>query len=251
VAGQTTLAFVLRTQDYRDTSLLGTFYTRDFGKLKAVVKGGREARLRYGSTLEPFSLNEIIVYHRRRGDLHLVTSAELVDRYEPVRRDLEALGIAAYVGELVDEMTDSGEAHPEIFMLLKDSFEALAAKAAPRRVARVAEVKLMQYLGLMPELRHCVRCGDETDNDAYFSISSGGVVCAACRKGEGPLIAAPRKVLDALDDIRERGFGSISELQGGDEDHVERLLRRFVDYHLAYPSKSLKFLEKLEQGMMN
>lgn len=251
MAGQTTQAFVLRTQDYRDTSLLATFYTRDFGKLKAVVKGGREARLRYGSTLEPFSLNEILVYHRRRGDLHLVTSAELLDRYEPVRRDLEALGTAAYICELVDEMTDSGTGHHEIFVLLKSAFEALEAGTAPRRVARIAEVKLMQYLGLMPELRHCVRCGEEAGEGVYFSISSGGIVCMGCRKGEGPLVAAPRKVLDALGQIREQGFGAVSELGAGDEDGIERLMRNFVDYHLAYPSKSLKFLEKLEQGKMN
>src|SRR3989338_6070513 len=98
MAAQITQAFVLRTQDYRDTSLLATFYTRDFGKVKAIVKGVRDARYRYGSTLEPFSLNENTVYQRKRGasDLHLVTAAELIERFETVRRDLSMLGSATY-----------------------------------------------------------------------------------------------------------------------------------------------------------
>ncbi len=246
--GQTTQAFVLRTRDYRDTSLMATFYTWNFGKLKAIVKGGREARLRYGSTLEPFSLNEILVYHRRRGDLHLVTSAELIERYERVRRDLEALGTASYVTELVDEMTDSGQAHPEIFMLIRETLEFLQKGGRPWLAARTAEVKLMQNLGLMPELSVCVRCAVRIGEEAYFSISSGGVVCPKCRKGEGPLVASPRAVLEALGAIREKGFEAPAELSKANEERTERLLRRFVDYHLAYAPKSLKFLEKIGQA---
>ena len=62
-----TLAFTLKTQDYRDTSLLGYFYTRDHGKVRGIVKGIRDTRARFGSTLEPFSLNEILFYKRRKG----------------------------------------------------------------------------------------------------------------------------------------------------------------------------------------
>ena len=62
MAAEKTLAYVIQTRDYRDTSLIVTFFTYDFGKVKAVIKGGRDGRGRLGSTLEPFSLNEIILY---------------------------------------------------------------------------------------------------------------------------------------------------------------------------------------------
>ena len=47
-------AFVLKTQDYRDTSLLVYFYSRSHGKIHGIIKGVRDARYRYGSTVEPF-----------------------------------------------------------------------------------------------------------------------------------------------------------------------------------------------------
>ena len=62
-----TQAFVLKTKPYRDTSLLAYFYTKDFGKINGIVKGIRDTRARFGGMLEPFSLNEILFYRKRRG----------------------------------------------------------------------------------------------------------------------------------------------------------------------------------------
>src|SRR3990167_5611362 len=121
------LAFVLNTQDYRDTSLLGDFYTKDYGRIRGIVKGIRDTRARFGSTLEPFSLNEILFYRRRKGgDLHLVTQVDLVDLFQDVREDLERLAAASYCTELVRELVENEEPSPEIFELMHDTFKFLS-----------------------------------------------------------------------------------------------------------------------------
>jgi len=249
LAGQTTQAFVLKTQDYRDTSLLATFYTRDFGKVRAIIKGGRDARYRYGSTLEPFSLNEIVVYQRKRGasDLHLVTAAELLESFEPLRRDLGMLGSATYFLELIDQLTDTGHPHPEVYELLQEALAYMCRGQSARAATRILEVKLMTEMGLMPELTHCVRCNEEQEADGYFSISSGGVVCMGCRKGEGPLVAAPRIAVDFLNRLRREPFSQLENLTApaGTAERIEKLMRQFVDFHLGYKPRSLTFLEKI------
>ena len=246
MAGQKTLAYVLGTRDYRDTSLLATFCTRDFGKVKAIIKGGRDARYRYGSTLEPFSLNEIIVYHRRRGDLHLVTAAELVERYEPVRRDLESLATATYFLELVDQLTDAGHSNEDVFDLLGEALTWLSRGASWRIGARIFEIKLMQRLGFMPELTECVRCG-QAQQEAYFSIPSGGIVCSECRKGEGPLVFASQAALEFLGRAQAEPFAGLDTLKPDLEtlDRIDKLMRQFVDSHLGYRPRSLSFMEKI------
>lgn len=241
-----TPAFVLRTQDYRDTSLLATFYGRDCGKIKAIVKGGRNARLQYGSTLEPFSLNEILYYERRRTDLHLVTAVELIERFEPLRRDLERLGRAAYFLELVDQLTEAGDPNPEVFELLHEGLKFLCENG-PAFAARLFEIKLMQAVGFMPELESCVRCGEESKGEACFSIPSGGILCAACRKGEGPVVFISGAALEFLSAARVRPFADLgkSVIPAESAEKIERLLRQFVDFHLGYKPKSLTFLEKV------
>ena len=49
----TTDAIVLKAMKYRDTSRIVTFYTRAFGKLRAIAKGARGPKNKFGSALEP------------------------------------------------------------------------------------------------------------------------------------------------------------------------------------------------------
>ncbi|MBU0880811.1 MAG: recombination protein O N-terminal domain-containing protein, partial [Candidatus Omnitrophica bacterium] len=54
---------LLRRQDLRETSILLTFYTRDFGKIKGIVRGVRGPRAIFGGgAYELFALDEIIFY---------------------------------------------------------------------------------------------------------------------------------------------------------------------------------------------
>lgn len=250
------LAFVLKTQDYRDTSLLATFYTRDFGKVRGIVKGVRDQRARYGSTMEPFSLNEILFYRRRRGaDLHQVTQVDLAELFTPVREDLERVAYACYMTELLNELTDVEEAHPEVFDLFRAALDFLASGASPRRVTRIFEVKLFDLLGLMPEIRECVVCRTEWPDPAYFSPSLGGVHCKGC----GDKLAEPaspagrrgfavrRGTLAFIDHARRATVKDLYNVKVTHEvgSELERLLRRFADYQLASKLKSVVFLEKL------
>ena len=172
-----TLAFVLKTQDYRDTSLLGSFYTKEHGKIRGIVKGIRDARARFGSTLEPFSLNEILFYRRRRGgDLHQVTQIDLIQLFPEVREDLERLATASYFAELLNELVEVEDSNSGIFDLMRDSLRFLASGASCKRSARIFEVKLLDLLGFMPEIRACVKCQAKDPQPAYFSVSLGGKI---------------------------------------------------------------------------
>ena len=245
-----TQAFILKTQDYRDTSILGDFYTRDFGKIKGIVKGVRDARGRFGSTLEPFSLNEILFYRRKRGgDLHQVTQFEVLEFFPALREDLERLGTASYFTELLDELVEAVEANTAIFRLLQDALSFLSGGASPKRTARIFEVKLLELLGLMPEIRSCVVCRSGDVEAASFSVPMGGIVCRACRETkEAPGVPVSRGALNFLEHARRKAFENLRPVKVSREvgEDLEKMLRRFVDFHLPNKLKSVTFLEKME-----
>ncbi len=241
-----TEAFILKTQDYRDTSLLVQFYTRDFGKVHGIIKGIRDARARYGSTLEPFSLNEILFYRRRRGgDLHQVTQVELIDLFLPVREDLERLSYASYFTELVTELVEPEECCPPLFDLFRDALHFLSSGASPKRSARVFEMKLFELLGLMPEIHACVRCQAASPDPAVFSVPHGGVLCRSCAAGSG--LPVSKGTLLFMDHVRRAGIKDLYKVKVSQEvgEELEKTLRRFVDFHLATKLKSMVFLEKM------
>ena len=247
-----TEAFILKTQDYRDTSLLVDFYTRDFGKVKGIVKGIRDARARYGSTLEPFSLNEILFYKRKRGgDLHQVTQVELIDLFPEVREDLERLSYASYFTELLNQLVEAEEPAPEIFDLVRDCLRFLTSGASAKRCARIFEIKLFEHLGLLPEIKACVICrvpAQELEL-AYFNVSLGGIQCKDCaaKKGTGTSLPVSKGTLHFLGhvcraEVKELQHVKVSQGVG---EELEKILRRFTDFHLSNKLKSLVFMEKL------
>ncbi len=249
-----TEAFVLKTYDYRDTSLLAHFYTKDFGKIHGIIKGVRDARYRYGSTLEPFSLNEILFYRRRRGaDLHQVTQVEVINNFQEVREDLEALAYASYFVDLINHIVEIEEPSTGLFGLLKDAMQFLATKASPRRSARIFEVKLFEMLGLMPEIRACVICQDLGPSPAYFQVGMGGILCQNCQgrsaAGDGQTtgIFLSRGAIQFLEHVRRSSMKELLNVKVSQEvgEELEKILRRFADFHLPRKLHSVTFLEKM------
>jgi DNA repair protein RecO (recombination protein O) len=243
-----TQAFVLKTQDYRDTSLLAYFYTKDFGKIHGIVKGIRDSRGRFGSSLEPFSLNEIVVYRRKRGgDLHQVTQVDLLNLFSGVREDLERISYASYFVELVNEMVELEEPNTGLFSLLKDSLCFLESGASPKRAARIFELKLLEELGFMPEIQHCVVCQAENPEEAYFAVSYGGIHCASCKNAESAGFPVSKGTLQFLDHVRREPVKALYpvKVSSGVGEELEKILRRFVDFHLPHKLKSVAFLEKV------
>ena len=242
-----TQAFALKTQDYRDTSLLATFYTRDHGKIRGIVKGIRDTRARFSSTVEPFSLNEILFYKRKRGgDLHLITQIDLEDLFPQLRDDLERLSYASYFIDLLNEIVETEEPSPAIFDLLYDALVFLSSGASCKRTARIFEVKLFDRLGLMPEIKACTVCQAPDPDPAYFNVSLGGIACKTCSEGDGMPVS--KGTLNFLEHVRRAPFKELQHVKVSQEvgAELEKALRRFVDFHLSHKLKSVIFLEKME-----
>ncbi|MBI4352987.1 MAG: DNA repair protein RecO [Candidatus Omnitrophica bacterium] len=249
MAATKTQAFVLKTQDYRDTSLLAYFYTRDYGKIHGIIRGIRDGRERYGSTLEPFSLNEILFYRRRRGgDLHQVTQVELLEPFFGVREDLERVSYASYFVDLLNQLVEVEDPHPPIFDLLSDLLWFLQTGASCRRGARIYEIKLFELLGFMPEIRSCVACRTPSPDPAYFDTALGGILCGHCRSSrDGASLSLSKGTLHFLDHVRNSAVRDLLgvKVSEGVGKELERVLRRFVDFYLSNKLKSVVFLEKM------
>ena len=96
-------AVVLKHSEFGEADRLLSLYTRQQGKLRAIAKGARKIRSRKAGHLEPFTRVSLLLARGR--DMYIVTQAEAVDAYLPLREDLVSLGYASYVVELLDKFT--------------------------------------------------------------------------------------------------------------------------------------------------
>src|SRR5438445_67399 len=170
---------VLRTIKLGEADRIVTLVTAGHGKVRAVAKGVRKTKSRFGSRLEPMSHVDLLLYAGR--ELDVVTQAEVLDHFRPVREDLGRLARATAMLEAVDQVAQEREPNVRLYEMLVGALRALAARDAPLLVPAFFW-KLLALEGLQPMLDVCVSCGAPDDLVA-FDLDSGGALCRSCRRG--------------------------------------------------------------------
>ncbi|MGD1018861.1 MAG: DNA repair protein RecO [Verrucomicrobiia bacterium] len=116
---------VLRRQTVTESSLVVTWYTREFGKLKTLAKGARRAKGPFQGKIDLFYRDEIVFLRSRRSDLHLLHDCFLEEAHTRLRNSVESLTAASYVCELVDLATEGEDPNKGIYELLATVLESL------------------------------------------------------------------------------------------------------------------------------
>lgn len=175
-------AIVLRHNDWGEADRFLFLFSRELGKIRAIAKGVRKPRSRKAGHLEPFT--RVNLQLARGRDLYIITQAETVDAYQPVREEILLTTYAAYVVELIDRFTYEEGENRALYRLLTDTLARLSANLDPDLVVRYYEMRLLDLLGFRPQLFECIRCGKEIQpEDQYFSAELGGVLCPKCGQG--------------------------------------------------------------------
>lgn len=172
-------AVVLRHSDWGEADRLLVLYSREQGKLRAVAKGLRKIQSRKAGHLEPFTRAAIML--AKGHDLWIVTQAEAIDLYQPIRESLQKMGQAAYIVELLDRFTYEEGQNWQLYKLLIETLERLTKEDDDFVPVKYYEMRLLDLLGYRPLLFECAACGDEvTARSQYFSADMGGVLCPKC-----------------------------------------------------------------------
>ena len=196
-------ALVIRTTDFSESSRIATLWTREFGKARALAKGGRRLKSNFESALDLLSVCDIVLLRKTSGSLDLLTEARVRRRFDALRHDLQALYAAYYVAELLCDWTEDHDPHPALF---DEALATLGTLGQPDvlagpRLARF-ELVLLRELGYGPALETCAGCAaDIVPHGLAFSAAAGGVLCPACQprhKDRRPLSLAGWQALQTL-----------------------------------------------------
>ena len=224
-------AVVLRHSDWGEADRILVLYTREAGKTRAIAKGARKIRSRKAGHLEPFT--RVNLFMARGRDMPIITQAETVDAYLPMREDLLRTGYAAYVVELVDRFTYEESENPALYSLLVESLERISAEESAWLAVRYYEMHLLDLLGYRPELFHCVVCREAIlAQDQFFSALAGGVVCPNCA-GQQP---ASRPIsMDALKYLRHFQRSAYADARRARiPEGIQAEMEAFLQYYLTY-----------------
>jgi DNA repair protein RecO (recombination protein O) len=244
-----TEAIVLRRQNLGEADRILTLYTRDYGKLKVVAKGVRKPQSRKAGHVELFAQVDVLVA-RGRSSLDMLSQADLLDAFSPIRRDLIRTTYAAHFVELLDAFTEEADASLPLYRLLADGLGWLGQTADLRRTARYYELRLLGLAGYRPELFTCVVCGERIQpRDQFYSAADGGVICPTCGGAHPRAKPISLAVLKVLRYMQTRPFEVVEQLalRPAVLAETERILHNTLTYHLERRLKSAAFLNRLRR----
>lgn len=241
-------AVVLRHADWGEADRLLWLLTRQEGKRRAVAKGVRKIRSRKAGHLEPFT--HVTLQLARGRDLFIVTQAETIEAFLPLRTDLRRIGLASYVVELADRFTYEEGEGAALFPLVLDTLRRLAAGADDARlVLRYYDVRLLDLVGYRPQLFECVRCGAAIQpENQFFAVLEGGVVCPRCGAHDRRLRPVSLAALKYLRHFQRSAYAQARRARPTDAvwSEMDNLMQAYLTAVLERRLHSTAFLRRLQ-----
>jgi DNA repair protein RecO (recombination protein O) len=244
-----TEAIVLRTRRMGEADAILTLFSVDRGKFDAVARGVRKLTSRKSGHLEPLTHCSLLLAHG--SSLDIITQAQALHTFLPLREDLRRLGAGLYLAELVDRFTVEREEVYPVYKLLLESLTRASDCATLELPLRYFEANLLVLAGFQPQLDRCVTCGQPLQPVANaFSVAGGGVVCPACRPAGSGLPSISVNALKVLRLLVRGTFSDAARLRLSDTllQELEMLLRMALFRQLEREPRSLQFLRELRSS---
>lgn len=252
MANLRTRALVLRSVDFGESDRILHLLLPDTGRRSVIAKGARRSVKRFAGNLDYFNLLDVQIAQRRSTVMARLEQAGLVRSWAPLRTSAARFALGCYLLELLGRLAPEGGVRAEtrrLFQLTVTAFDVIAVRDPDVRLRTLLELRLLDALGLRPELSDCVRCGRTSeDRRVAFCVAEGGPVCGACRDSvRDELLTVHLGTLRALDQSLRFRPDQLDRLALGAStlEEASNLLARFRHFHVGLELKSEPFLDRV------
>ena len=191
-------AIVLGSRKFSESSKIISVFTKDRGRISLLVKGGRKGAKKFPGGLETLNRVEAQFYYKSGRELHNFRSADLIETYANLRKDLALTYTALSLAETLERTTLPDDDNAGLFATLADSFSVLNRTAIhPWTIRWRGLLGICRALGFGMSLEGCQACGKKGPMRG-FNLARGGFICAACYKPEADVVALPGEIWGIL-----------------------------------------------------
>jgi DNA repair protein RecO (recombination protein O) len=251
VASLQTQALVLRTVDFGESDRIVHILTPETARVTAIAKGAKRSRRRFSGTLDLFNHLAVHIERRRPAAMARLEHTRLLDAFPALRAAPVRFALACYLAELIDRLAPEGVTGAEsrrLFAAALAALRAVAVRTPDERLRALLELRLLDALGLRPELSLCVRCGRTLDAGprVAFHVGEGGPLCPGCTGPGDGIVEVHLGTLRALDQGLRLPLDRLDRLSLGADALAEAsaLLARFRRFHAGVELRSERFLDQ-------
>lgn len=186
-------SLIIKQIDFHENDKIVTFLTKDQGKKSGILKGSKKILSRHLGLSEPFTQVNILYFEKPTAELVHIRKLELLESFYPIRQAYEKILYATYFTELIHLCTIDPQEAPRFFDLLLKALQAIQHAPAYQPLKIQFETKLLEYLGVSPQLEMCCQCHNPLWKESSQSLSQlrkiaphqldcmeGGIRCPEC-----------------------------------------------------------------------
>lgn len=249
MSADATLALVLRTFDFAETSQVVHLFTLEQGRVHGLAKGARRLNGAFHGGMDVLVLGEVTLYARRPGtELRTLGSFVGISHFPGLRETPARFHAAAHAAALVLAFAREEQPLPELFELTVSLLRLLeeAGDDAAQALALGYEAMLLRHLGFGPELTRCVKCERPARNIRVTRLSParGGLLCRVCSPDDARAARLSGLAVASLVGLSEGPLTRTAGLPVDRELRAElrEALDRWTTYVLDRPLRTAAFL---------
>jgi DNA repair protein RecO (recombination protein O) len=235
-------AIVLRTHKLGEADRIITLLTRERGKIRAVAKGVRRTKSKFGARLEPFSRVDLLVFEGK--SLDIITQAESLNAYgQDLALDYSLWTAGQTMLETADRLTpeDSISAEAQYLLLVGALRTLVTGEHASSLVLDAYLLRSLSMAGYSPTLNDCVICG-VAGTQPFFHVSTGGALCVEHRV---PGSVAPRpESFELMQALMSGDWEAADASVAKDRNEVSGIVAAYVQWHLERGLRSLPLVDR-------
>ncbi|WP_061009730.1 DNA repair protein RecO [Mycolicibacterium mucogenicum] len=235
-------AVVLRQHKLGEADRIVTLLTRDHGLVRAVAKGVRRTRSKFGSRLEPFAHIDVQLHPGR--NLDIVTQVVSLDAFAAdIVNDYGRYTCGCAILETAERLAgEERNPMPALQRLTVGALRAVADGSRSRELVLDAYLlRAMGIAGWAPAITECARCAAPGPHRA-FHVAAGGSVCVHCRPSGS--VTPPQGVLDLMAALHDGDWEFANASPAGHRSQASGLVAAHLQWHLERKLRTLPLVER-------
>lgn len=246
-------AINLKSYNLSESDKIVLMYSKEHGLIKGVAKGVKKPKSKLGARMDNLVANKVMLYKGK--NLDTICQAESLNTFNQTRQDLDKIVLSSYVSEIVSIFgVEDDPSSKEVYDLFYKALDRIS-NSESKKDAMIAvikfQLKMMLIVGFGLEFDSCLCCREEILNeDMYFSIQMGGVVCQECNNDLGVKLKLHHKMRDFLQAMMQFDFNYESDYDKKATEKVcEVSFNLLNEYIQSHTDKKIKALSVMNETM--
>ncbi|MFL6374582.1 MAG: DNA repair protein RecO [Pyrinomonadaceae bacterium] len=232
-----TESIVLKSYNLAEADRIVVLLTEEYGVVRAVAKGAKRLKSRFGSGLEPFSEVKASYFQKDNMELVSLQGAEIIRSNFELASQPDFLQKFSYLGDLLISFLPPHDPNERAYRMVRACIDAAAGGTSLAAIGFYFELWLLKLAGYMPDWTRCDQCGRGFDESETANVQANfHLLCANCRRAVSSrtLYATGRSLVTEAMRLSPRAFIDFAEAHNAELFGLSGILRDIISHAVGH-----------------